>query len=293
LPLHHAIFGVLIIATIEAAIWFAAYESINITGHPYCCPFPPVVAAALIMQIVRQTVSRTLLLVVSLGYGIVRPKLLRAEWIAIVLVTVMYFSIATTYEISNIISLDVHPTEIPASSGMIVPSMLIDMVFLTWIYLALTSTIRILTEFQQTHKLEMYNHLFSTIAVFSVLFILVSLLMSMKTSGVLQFPWQWNWLQQVSWEVLNFSVLAAVCIICRPSDTSQMLSYAAQLPQDDPDDFDDEMHGEDEEEEEEGGHHQQTQQQPQRKQNYSSNYALPEADDEFGLDDGDDDDDRL
>jgi hypothetical protein len=29
----------------------------------------------------------------SVGYGIVRPKLLRAEWIAIVLVTVMYFSI--------------------------------------------------------------------------------------------------------------------------------------------------------------------------------------------------------
>ena len=51
MPLHTAIFGVLIVASIEAAIWFAAYESINITEHPYCCPFPPVVVAALVMQV--------------------------------------------------------------------------------------------------------------------------------------------------------------------------------------------------------------------------------------------------
>ena len=39
---------------------------------------------------------------------------------------------------------------------------------------------------------------------------------------------------QVLWEVLNFAVLAAVCIICCPSDNSKRLSYASQLPTDDP-----------------------------------------------------------
>ena len=38
------------------------------------------------------------------------------------------------------------------------------------------------------------------------------------------------------WEVLNFAVIAAVCIICCPSDHSRMLSYASQLPTEDPDD---------------------------------------------------------
>ena len=38
------------------------------------------------------------------------------------------------------------------------------------------------------------------------------------------------------WEVLNFAVIAAVCIICCPSDNSRMLSYASQLPTEDPDD---------------------------------------------------------
>lgn len=87
---------------------------------------------------------------------------------------------------------------------MLFPSMFIDLLFLSWIYLALSSTIRlflisiillnqyfifthfffifirILTEFQQTHKLKMYERLYNTIATFSVLFILISFLMSMS-----------------------------------------------------------------------------------------------------------------
>ena len=42
-------------------------------------------------QVFRQTFARSLLLVVSLGYGIVRPKLMSAEWIAVVIVSVLYF----------------------------------------------------------------------------------------------------------------------------------------------------------------------------------------------------------
>lgn len=30
-------------------------------------------------------------------------------------------------------------------------------------------------------------------------------------------PWQLAWLEQVIWETLNFAVLAAVCVVCRPT----------------------------------------------------------------------------
>ena len=30
-------------------------------------------------------------------------------------------------------------------------------------------------------------------------------------------PWQSAWLEQVLWESLNFAVLAAVCVVCRPT----------------------------------------------------------------------------
>lgn len=51
LLLHKAVFGVLIVALAEATVWFAAYQKLNITGTPYCCPFPPLVIGALIMQV--------------------------------------------------------------------------------------------------------------------------------------------------------------------------------------------------------------------------------------------------
>jgi len=81
LSLHKATLVVVFIALAEATAWYAAYQTINLSGQPYCCPFPPLVVASLVLQVFRQTTSRTLLLTVSLGYGIVRPRLMAAEWI--------------------------------------------------------------------------------------------------------------------------------------------------------------------------------------------------------------------
>ena len=61
--------------------------------------------------------------------------------------------------------------------------------------------------------------------------------------GVIAWPWQLKWIQQILWESLNFAILATVCIICRPTENSRLLSYAQQLPTEDPDDdLDDEIH---------------------------------------------------
>ncbi len=130
--------GVFLFALAEATLWYATYQSLNLTGEPYCCPFPPTVVGSLVLQIFRQTFARTLLLVVCLGYGIVRPKLMSAEWMAIAIVSFM------------------------------------DVIFLTWIYLAIHSTIRILTEFNQSVKLRMYQQLVFTIGVFAALFALAT-----------------------------------------------------------------------------------------------------------------------
>ena len=235
LPLHTATLGVVVIALAEATTWYAAYQTINLTGQPYCCPFPPVVVGSLVLQVFRQTASRTLLLVVSLGYGIVRPRLMAAEWVAIVIVTAAYFTFATVARVSEIILVhDVHAeTQDQSILRYQVPGMFMDVVVLTWIYFALTSTLRILTEFQQLHKLKMYRRLAATIVVFLVLFGLAAV--PALLGGWFALPWEWAWVQQVMWECLNFAVLVAVCLVCLPSDNSRLLSYASQLPQDDPD----------------------------------------------------------
>ena len=239
LPLHRAIMFVLLVGLSEAAAWYLAYATINETGQPYCCPFPAVVVLGFVLQIFRQTFSRLLLLIVCLGYGIVRPRLLPAEWVSITVVATLYFVAAVIGQISEVVLMhDVHPVDPEQAVLYQVPMMIMDMVFLSWIYIALNSTIRILGEYRQTVKLQMFTRLATAIVAFVSLFTAITFLVLADKKGLLIWPWKYTWAQNVSWEVLNLGVIVTVGIICMPSPTSNMLSYAHQLPQDDPDDDD-------------------------------------------------------
>ncbi|CAN0037127.1 unnamed protein product, partial [Sphacelaria rigidula] len=74
LPVHYMIFGVVVLGTFEAASWLSAYLRMNNTGEPYCCPYPGSVVLAMIMEVLRRTTSRFLLLMICLGYGITRVE---------------------------------------------------------------------------------------------------------------------------------------------------------------------------------------------------------------------------
>ena len=239
LSLHKGVLFVLSVGLAESATWYAAYATINANGQPYCCPFPPIVVAGFVLQVFRQTFSRLLLLIVCLGYGIVRPRLLPAEWVSITIVATLYFVAAVIGQISEVVLLhDVHPVDPEEVVLYQLPMMVMDVAFLSWIYVALSSTIRILGEYRQTVKLEMFMSLARAIAAFVALFTFVTLLVLADKKGLIAWPWKYTWAQNVSWEVLNLGIIVTVGAICMPSATSNMLSYAHQLPQDDPDDDD-------------------------------------------------------
>ena len=46
---------VFLVALAEATSWYAAYQTINLTGQPYCCPFPTTVVASLVLQVRKAT----------------------------------------------------------------------------------------------------------------------------------------------------------------------------------------------------------------------------------------------
>ena len=213
----------------------------------------------------------------------------------------LYFIAAAISQISEIVLVnDIHmdaPTDVVSYQ---IPELVMDVVLLSWIYLALTSTIRILTEFKQSHKLSMYRWLTGTIYIFVFLFSCVTVVLFMNKLGYITWPWKWAWAQQILWEILNFSILTCVCAICRPTDTSKLLAYASQLPTEDPDeDGDDEtgnyelsgmggdndFYEEDENDEEEGDFVDHTRQQTQRKFSLNNRNVIDDFDkiDEYGL----------
>ena len=238
LPLHTGIVIVQLIALVEFVVWFSAYLVINESGLPYCCPFPKEVVAALILQVFRQTVSRVLLLVVCLGYGIVRPRLLPVEVYAVAFMAGAYFVASIVASVAQIMHFQrqVNLSSEDTSGTYGVPQFLLDVLFLSWIYISLTSTIRILTEFKQAAKLKLYEALHRTIIGFVTMFVGVTILGVAGQVGFFVWPWEYLWLMDVLWECINVAVLFAVSIICLPSDTSRLLTYASQLPTSDDDD---------------------------------------------------------
>lgn len=90
LTVHKMILGVMILATLEASTWWAAYTYMNRTGKPYCCPYPATVVLAMVMEILRRTTSRFMLLMICLGYGITRISLEKREMISVVALTVAF-----------------------------------------------------------------------------------------------------------------------------------------------------------------------------------------------------------
>ena len=92
-----------------------------------------------------------------------------------------------------------------------------DVLFLTWIYLALGSTIRILTEFQQGYKLNLYKQLAFIIALFVSLFAMASILILLDRYQFIIWPLQFLWFQQVQYPLIinrmNF-IFVFIILIC-------------------------------------------------------------------------------
>ena len=77
------------------------------------------------------------------------------------------------------------------------PGLFMDVIFLTWILLALGSTIRILTESQEGHKLNLYKQLGFIIVLFVSLFAMASIFILLDKYQFITWPVQFLWFQQV------------------------------------------------------------------------------------------------
>lgn len=182
LAVHKTFLVVLLFAVMEAAMWFAAYQMLNATGTPYCCPFPGLVIASMVLQAMRQTLCYSFLLVICLGYGIVRPRLMRLEQVSVLVVSSLYLLAAMLSQVSDIVEGEHQQQQqqqqvgvwsratSPSASRFKMPQLFLDLVLIVWIYLALTSTMRILAEFQQSEKLQLYRKLAFIITMAVILF---------------------------------------------------------------------------------------------------------------------------
>lgn len=228
LSLHWGILLILVMGTTAAAVSLYAFYRMNKTGEPVCCPYPTTFLIATILDTFVRTLARVILLIVCLGYGIVRSHLSRAEVGVISCLSLAYFVSGVADEVTRGTSSGADFREKPTSWSII--QLLCNLAFIMWIQFSMERILRDLKDQKQFAKLSMYRWLAWSLAAFIVFFTIFTIVAVCSRFGVFEWDVEWEWTQLVAWPVLNFTVSAAMSFIWRPTQNSSQFAYSMQLP---------------------------------------------------------------
>ena len=221
LELHNCITVVLALSMCETAVWYFDYANWNATGYR---PYVFTVVAVLLGSL-RTTLSRTLVLMMSMGYGVVRPTLggLNAK---VVSLSVCYlFSTAVKDVVEHVGSVD--DLKPGARLFLVLPVSVFDSVFLIWIFNSLSRTLTQLVLRQQKQKLSLYRAFTNLLAANVALSVgWLAYEMWFKSTDMIEEKWESVWMLTAFWQALSFVLLAGICFLWRPASGSTQYAYS-------------------------------------------------------------------
>lgn len=225
---QNCISAVLFLSLVEMTAWHHAYNTYNVDGARHT----PTFVAGTVASVTRRTVSRALVVAVSLGYGVVRPSL-GEDARKIAALCGLYFVFGLLLELETAYN-GVAESE---RFFLVVPVAALDAVTYWWIFLALFSITQQLETRKQLVKLALFRSFArvlaasfasaSAFALFQVWFIY---------RHEVREHWQWLWLFDAGfWQMMYAAVLVSIMVLWRPNMNSRRYAYAA-VETDDPDD---------------------------------------------------------
>jgi hypothetical protein len=224
LPVQWYIGLVVLLGLVEVTLWTFTYNTYNDSGRRPV----PLMTTAVIFSTIKKTVSRIVVLIVCMGYGIVKPSL--GDNATKVLAFGLVYGVFTT--ILDVVKALSHETDI--SGGffilVIVPVALLDSIFYYWTFISLYDVVAHLEDRKQTIKLALYRKFLTVIGVclcFSLGWVLFQVFF--LWSNAFTTHWQYAWVFDSYWYVLSFVVLAAIMALWRPSENSMRYAYMEEL----------------------------------------------------------------
>ncbi|XP_031486009.1 uncharacterized protein LOC116254634 [Nymphaea colorata] len=231
LQLQYYITVVIALGMFEMALWYFEYANFNSTGiRPI-----GITVWAVTFTAVKKTVSRLLLLVVSMGYGVVRPTL-GGITSRVSLLGFIYFVASETLElIENVGNIDDFSKKVRLF--LVLPVAVLDACFILWIFSSLSRTLEKLQMRRSMAKLELYRKFTNSLAISVLLSIVwIGYELYFNASDPLSELWERAWLIPAFWSVLAYLLLLVICILWSPSQNPTRYAYSEETG----DDFDDE-----------------------------------------------------
>jgi len=164
-------------------------------------------------------------LIVALGYGVVKPTL-GTTWYKVFFLSVGYCIFSGALSITELVS---RSAVLSASSVflLVFPVAILDTFFYWWIFLSLLRTIQQLSLRRQVIKLAMYKRFFLTLiasGLVTALVILIQLFVSVSVSS--DETWSWWWIWNGFWHLLYFLILAVIALLWRPTTNNTRYACA-------------------------------------------------------------------
>ncbi|XP_074294822.1 uncharacterized protein LOC141622719 [Silene latifolia] len=221
LPVQNCITLVITLGMLEMALWYFDYAEFSETGvRPI-----GITVWAVTFGTIKRTVSRLLVLMVAMGYGVVRPTL---GGITFKVVTLG----ATFFIASEVLELVENVGTISDLSGkarlfLVLPVGLWDAVFILWTFNSLSSTLNKLQARRIMAKLDIYRKFTNALMVAVLVSVgWICYEIYFKSHDTYNEHWQNAWIIPAFWHVLSFSLLCVICILWAPSQNSTRYAYS-------------------------------------------------------------------
>uniref|UniRef100_A0A8C5QNY1 Transmembrane protein 87B n=1 Tax=Leptobrachium leishanense TaxID=445787 RepID=A0A8C5QNY1_9ANUR len=220
--------AVIFLGMLEKAVYYAEYQNTNHTGEST----HGLLIFAELVSAVKRTLARLLVTIVSLGYGIIKPRL-GALMHRVVGVGILYFMFASVEGVMRVTGSNESELALLAS----IPLALLDSGLCWWIFVSLAQTMKTLKLRKNTVKYSLYRHFTNTL-VFAVIASVIFMAWTVKKFRLAECPTDWMelWVEDAFWRLLFSVILLVIMFLWRPSANNQRYAFTPLM-----DDSDDEV----------------------------------------------------
>uniref|UniRef100_A0A131Z305 Lung seven transmembrane receptor n=1 Tax=Rhipicephalus appendiculatus TaxID=34631 RepID=A0A131Z305_RHIAP len=215
--------GVIFLGMLEKAVFYAEYQSINTTGRSV----QGAVLFAEVLSCLKRSLARLLVVVVSLGFGIVKPRL--GPMLHRVLgLGAAYFVMASVEGCLRTLKPKNTPDRLLTVLG--IGLALLDSAICWWIFTSLSQTTRTLRLRRNIIKLSLYRHFTNTLvfAVLASVVFMVWVTFDHRTAECLT-DWKELWFDEGYWHLLFSLVLLVIMVLWRPTNNNKRYAFTPLL----------------------------------------------------------------
>ncbi|XP_052579348.1 transmembrane protein 87B isoform X1 [Peromyscus californicus insignis] len=220
--------AVIFLGMLEKAVFYSEYQNISSTG----LSTQGLLIFAELISAVKRTLARLLVIIVSLGYGIVKPRL-GTVMHRVIGLGLLYLVFAAVEGAMRVLGANDSDLVLLAS----LPLSLLDSGLCWWIFISLAQTMKTLRLRKNTVKFSLYRHFTNTL-IFAVLASIVFMVWTTKTFRIAkcQSDWMELWVDDAFWSFLFSLILIVIMFLWRPSANNQRYAFMPLI-----DDSDDEV----------------------------------------------------